>query len=176
MGARASADWLESSKLTRNLTTRKDPCCRTDERWKKIDGRVESFSDRREDGGVAKSSLSGLSEFGGLEGPCRTPQISADQLTLYQPSWQDYAITVLHTCGLPPDYQTTSYGPVVCLSVCPSVIECIQQEQKTFARATPPPLQSRLGQRRRTVWGHGKLSPPSFDRISIYVPKWFPWF
>ena len=29
-----------------------------DERWKKIDGRVESFSDRREDGGVAKSSLS----------------------------------------------------------------------------------------------------------------------
>ena len=43
-----------------------------------------------------------------------------------------------------------------CLSVCPSVIECIQQEQKTFARATPPPLQSCLGQGCRTVWGHGK--------------------
>ena len=105
---------------------------------------------------MAKSSLSGLSELGGPEGPCRTPQISADQLTLSQPRGQDYAHHI--TCGLPPGLSNYILRPC-CLSVCPSVIECIQQEQKTFARATPPPLQSRQAQGCRTVWGYGELYP-----------------
>ena len=84
---------------------------------------------------MAKSSLSGLSELGGPEGPCRTPQISADQLILSSPRGQDYAHHI--ACGLPPDYQTTSYGPVVCLSVRLSLSAF--NRNRRLSRALPGP-------------------------------------
>ena len=62
-------------------------------------------------------------------------------------------------CLWPPPGLSNYILRPCCLSVCPSVIECIQQEQKTFARATPPPLQSRQAQGCRTVWGYGELYP-----------------